>query len=231
MRDISNKDISIAYNYINYGHTEGEHSMYLYGKNAFAVVDLKDTSHYKVIDAPMNTANGFFPLNHKKVFLKELKGPRVGLVDIENGQFVAYGKTGSAERKFALAFTSIVTMALTAPTGYMVTPVGGFSRSDNKLFLDRGENRIFAINVKTSDVTSFDAKDMSDKHIIDTGAGTFQLVQASYKDNLPVVAIAQNKATFISPIDGRKIKSITYDKPIEISNNNQSFYRNIERRY
>ncbi len=147
------------------------------------------------------------------------------MVDISQAKFIAKEKTGSPEKKFGQALTSVFTMALTAPTGYMVTPLGGFRRSDVKLFLNGEGNRIYAINKKTNDVTSFAANDMSDKHIVATGKSTFQIVQATHEPNQPVVAIGMKRVTFMNASDGRMIKQIEYDKPLEISKNHELTYK------
>lgn len=226
LQDLSNKALNIKYNHIDfYKDVDNNFTMNTYGENAFASINLNDTQNFNYIKLPFDVASGVFSQAHKRGYLTAQNGSEVALINLEENRFVASDHTGSIEKKIGKAIVLTLFYAVTIPNGIFAIPIGAFDNTDNILYLNHSQTRLFALNKKTSDVTSFDASDLSDKHIVDTGKDTFQLLQAIYEPNLPVVAIGNQKVTFMNPTDGRMIKQISYDEPLDISYNFSLTYR------
>lgn len=224
MSDLTNPDINLFFNAGDFYYYDGILHLLAYGKQAVAKINMIDTSDYQLVKVPIDASGGLVNKPKDRVYLTEENDASLAMVDFKQNKFIAEQNTGDSGRKFGQFLASIAVTALTAPTGYAITPLHGFSRSNNKLFLNHSGTRLFAVNLKTNDVTSFNADDMSDKHIVPTGKGTFQIIQASHESHLPVVAIGMKKATFMNSDDGRLIKQIDFDKPMEITNNHELVY-------
>lgn len=224
MIDITNPDINIRLNAGDFYYYDGVLHLVVFAKQAVAKINMTDTTDYQLVKVPIDASGGLVYKPKDRVYLTEENDASVAMVDFKQNKFIAEQNTGDPGRKFGQLLASIAVTALTAPTGYAITPLHGFSRSNNKLFLNHAGTRLFAINLKTNDVTSFNADDLSDKHIVATGKGTFQIIQGSHEPNLPMVAIGMKKVTFMNAADGRMIKQIEYDKPIEISSNHELVY-------
>ncbi|MCB1582887.1 MAG: energy transducer TonB [Xanthomonadales bacterium] len=197
----------------------------IYARRSFTRLNLEQPEKPIQVEIPINAADGIYNSDFSKVWITEMVGPTVAMVDVAQSQYIDKQNTGDPQKKFGQIMQSILVSAITAPTGVMVTPVIGAIRSSNELFLNGKQTRLFAINLKTSDVTTFNANDLSDKHYVDTGKNTYQLYQGSHLPDLPVVAIAEKQVTFMDPDTGRQTATIEFDQAIRINEAHFLIYR------
>jgi len=197
----------------------------VYARNAFVRINPDMPEQATWVNLPINAADGLYSADLNTVWITEVTGPTVALVDIAGSRFIDKQNTGNPKKKFEQIMAAVLVSAITAPTGVMVTPVIGAVRSSNELFLNHSQTRLFALNLKTSDVTTFQANDLSDKHFVDTGKRTYQLYQGTHLPDLPVVAIAEEQLTYMDPNTGRQIAVVTYDQALRINAEQELIYR------
>ena len=216
-KDHSNKDLYIKYNNVDFLYVPDEtYSMMVYGEKSFASIDILNPESFTHINLPFDVAHGFYNSDYTKGYLAAQNGSEVALVNIKSGEFIASKKTGSLEKKIGNALAKTIFFPLTIPHHLFSTPLGSFENSDNILFLNNKNSRLFALNKKTQDVTSFNAEDLSDKLIVNTGSGTLLLLQAKDSKKAPIIAIGNHRVTFMDPDTGELIKHVRYDEPLKI---------------
>jgi hypothetical protein len=198
-----------------------DHESYLYatGDHQVMRMNLNDKSSYQNIPIPDKSDNAITNNDGSLLYYTQAIGSNVGMVDFPNSQLINVEKTGRSDVKFGQFVGTFLSAALTAPSGVTIYPTNGLQFSQNFLMLSNNEKWLFALNAKTSDVTIFNAKDLSEKHIIATGKKTFQMIQGTESSDMPIALLSSEKVSFISPSSGKLIGQIEYEQMLEISGN------------
>lgn len=191
--------------------------MFATGDHQVLKMNINDKSSYQLISIPDKSDNAIINDSGDLLYYTQASGSNVGLVDFSKNQFINAEKTGRSDVKFGQFIGTFLSAALTAPSGVSIYPTNGLQFSKNFLMLSNNEKWLFALNVKTDDVTIFNATDLSDKKIISTGKKTFQMIQFQNSESLPVVLLSSKMASFINPQSGQLMNQISYDAIKEIS--------------
>ena len=187
------------------------------GDHQVLKIDINNKSSYQLISIPDKSDNAIINNNGDLLYYTQASGSNVGLVDFKKNQFINAEKTGRSDVKFGQFIGTFLSAALTAPSGVSIYPTSGLQFSKNFLMLSNNEKWLFALNAKTDDVTIFNAADLSDKKIINTGKKTFQMIQFQHSKSLPVVLLSSKMVSFISSQSGQLMNQISYDAIKEIS--------------
>ena len=221
--DISNTTIDMIIEKFDSTITNDEQIIVLFGEKSVVRFDLLNPEKSSYIATPFKIEGGIVSKNTQRVYVNANFGAQVGLVDFTTGKFVGSDHTGSKGKKVGSALLSLMTMAVTAPTGYMLIP--GVKLSQNALMLSRNQKNLFALNSKTNDVTVFNAHDLSNKKIYPTGKLTFQIIQTGAQQNSPVVVISQNQATYFDANNGEQVFIKRYDNFIKVTDDLNLVYQ------
>ena len=217
INDITNSNIRLSFNDGDFYFYDEVLHFIAFGDQTVAKINMQDTLDFKIVEIPMDATAGIVNKSKDRAYVSTMGNSDIALVDFNTEQFIAAGISGGLEKKDTVSTKGLSSYAFSTPNGFKQTPLNGFDRSNNTMLLNHSATRVFAINSNTNDVTSFNADDMSDQHIVQTGLGTFKIVQGTQEEDLPLVVIGMRRVTFLSPSDGRMIKQIKYDEPIEIT--------------
>jgi len=221
-KDISNPEIDMVIERITAKITNEDEILVLFGKKSVVRYDLLNAKNSTYVKTPFKIEGGIVSNDSKKAYVAANFGAQIGLVDFSKEKFIGSQHTGSKGKKVGNAIFNFLTMAVTAPTGYMLVP--GIKFSKNALLLNKNQEFLFAINSKTDDVTVFNANDLSNKNIYPTGKKTFQILQAGHKDNLPVVVISTKQVTYFDAENGKLIYQLKYDNFVQITDDLNLIY-------
>ncbi len=192
-------------------------TLFATGDKQVMKMSVNDLSKHTIIDIPDQSDNAIINQSGDKMYYTQTNGSKVGLVDFTKGEFIGADSSGRGETKVGQFVASFLTMGLTAPTGIAILPTHGLKFSKNILMLSSNEKWLFALNLKTDDVTVFNAENLSSKHTIKTGKRSFQMIQGTSTPDQPVVILSHQMASFFSPDSGQLIKQIRFNKVINIS--------------
>ena len=183
----------------------------------------KNFSHYYVSDKfnvlSGNISNTSLPLNFKLGFdiggghidrkgkygyFREGSGSKVAIVNLDSGEKLSESSTGRSIAKIGNVLENTLNFALTV--GFSaITHLS--SSHDTSMILDHEENRIFVVNYKTNDLTSFDAISLEGKKVKSTGEDTILVAQIDVNDNETkndnaVFTLGLNKISFFNARTG-----------------------------
>jgi hypothetical protein len=209
--DISNINTDTVVEHIKGYAVEEDEILLIFGKQSVVKFDVKHPEKSIGIKSPFKLEGGIVSKDLTRVYVNANFGAKIGLIDFEKYKFIGSDHTGSKGKKVGNALFNLAVMAATgAATGVAYAP--GFKLSNNTMMLSLNQKTLFVVNVKTDDVSIFNAEDLSNKKIVPTGKRTFKIFQAGHENNLPVVIISQKKVSFFDPTTGKLIHSKEYDR-------------------
>lgn len=214
--DISVKSIDAIPEVLKGYENDKEQTLFVFGKSSVVKFNILEPEKSKKITTPFKIEGGIVSADKQKVYVLANFGAKIGLADFEKEAFMGSDHTGSNAKKVSNVLFNLAVMAATgAATGIAYAP--GFKLSSNTMMLSLNQKFLFVINVKTDDVSIFNAEDLSHKRIFPTGERTFQILQPRHEDNLPVAIISQKLVSFFDPTTGELIYSKDYDRFVKIT--------------
>jgi DNA-binding beta-propeller fold protein YncE len=168
-------------------------NLLLQGAGDIATLNLDNPLKFTVTDLPFDTVTSMYNSTGELLFIKEGSGSEVAVIDVNSGKLIERSGTGRKGVKFGQFMASVALAGVGANFGYMVY----FAKYSNTgLTLNHNEDKLYVINSKTSDVTHFNAQDLSDRKAIATGSGTF-LVHQGHDANAPLWVFSNKQITQI----------------------------------
>ncbi len=223
-KDISVKKIDAIPEVLKGYQENNELILMIFGESSVVKFNILEPKKSIKVETPFKIEGGIVSKDLNKVYVNANFGAKIGLIDFEKNQFVGSDHTGSKAKKVGNVLFNLAVMAATgAATGVAYAP--GFKLSSNAMMLSLNQRLLFAINVKTDDVSVFNAENLSNKKIYPTGKRTFQILQARHEEDLPVVIISQKMVSFFDSTTGELIHSQKYDSYIKTTDDLNLIYK------
>lgn len=174
---------------------EDQTRLLIVGKKRMTTMSMDTETVSKETSLPFDTTYSFMNKDGSLAYLKEGSGSEVAVVNTSTGQVIDRSGTGRAGVKFGQFMLSAALAGVGMYHGYGIISV---KYSDTASTLSRDEKKLFAINSKTNDVTSFNASDLSNRQALATGGGTFFIHQSKHQ-NAPLTVLSGSKINLINP--------------------------------
>lgn len=202
------------YNLVEVERTTGDESLIVHADKKFVDFNIFNPENRIELAVPFNVAGAYSNADQSKFYLTEKHGSALALADMTEQKIIATEKSRFGGLKFGQQHPNVLkNITIKVPDSYDTTYAGkSFKDTDNIIFLNNGSERVFVLRINTSYVTSFDAKDLSDEQLINTGRNAFQLAQKNFDPENPILVIGTNQITFIDSHTGKLISHYKYDR-------------------
>ncbi len=188
------------------------------GKDQVITVDLNDPNTRSVTESPFDADFGLINPAGDKLFIRERSGSEVALIDLSNGQLIKRSGTGRAGVKFGQGLLAGLGILTGAATGYYFIPI---SLSNTAMITDLGGRHLYVVNSKTSDITTFDADTLENRHSTPIGGGAAMAVFHLNEDD-PVFAISRDRFTQFDPRSAQSIRQLETRKVLLLDPENNT---------
>ncbi|MFK8012146.1 MAG: YncE family protein [Marinicellaceae bacterium] len=201
---------------------ENSDKLLIIGRKSNVVFDRSNPEQIIEMDLPFDIASTIWKPEDNLLFLREGSGSEVALFDTQSGNKIGRSGTGRAGVKFGKFMASVAYSVAQYSIGYVAFAYG---RTSTEMMLNNNQDKLYAINTKTNDVTQFMSENLSGRKSIATGSGTAFIYQhQQHNDSLFV--LSSKKATVINDKDFSVAQQIKFDQLVGLDIEDGVFFVN-----